>query len=317
MTWPAVELREIHVFLTLADELHFGRTAERLALTPSRVSQTIRALEVRVGGRLFDRTSRRVNLTPLGEEFRHRIGPVFEQMERAYAATREAVTGVAGTLRVGMNTRMTGGLHFTEIVKTFETRHPACTVSVIDIGFDRGLVEWLRRGDADALALRLPVSAPDLVIGPVLSHEPRVAMIATTHPLAQQSVISYEDLADYDCAVQYVPQLPQEFMDEFVPPFTPSGRPLRRIAPHSLDESLMRAALGELAHVTVPSMASHHQHPNVTMVSISDLPPSKAVLAWLRENRSAKVSAFTRAAIDVLDRTGTTSDGVRRDFRVA
>jgi DNA-binding transcriptional LysR family regulator len=63
---PALELREIRAFLTLAEELHFGRTAERLELTPSRVSQTIRTLETRVGGRLFERTSRRVRLTTTG-----------------------------------------------------------------------------------------------------------------------------------------------------------------------------------------------------------------------------------------------------------
>jgi DNA-binding transcriptional LysR family regulator len=63
------------VFLTLAEELHFGRTAGRLKLTPSRVSQMLRTLEARVGGQLFVRTSRRVNLTPLGEQLLHRVGP--------------------------------------------------------------------------------------------------------------------------------------------------------------------------------------------------------------------------------------------------
>ena len=52
--WPDLELREIRMFLTLAEELHFGRTAERLGITPSRVSQTIRTLEARLGGRLFE-----------------------------------------------------------------------------------------------------------------------------------------------------------------------------------------------------------------------------------------------------------------------
>jgi DNA-binding transcriptional LysR family regulator len=64
--WEAVELREIRVFLTLADELHFGRSAERLGLTTSRVSQSLRALERKLGGPLMHRTSRRVALTPSG-----------------------------------------------------------------------------------------------------------------------------------------------------------------------------------------------------------------------------------------------------------
>ena len=62
--WEAVELREIRVFLELADQLHFGRAAERLGVTQSRVSQSLRELEAKLGERLLDRTSRRVGLTP-------------------------------------------------------------------------------------------------------------------------------------------------------------------------------------------------------------------------------------------------------------
>jgi DNA-binding transcriptional LysR family regulator len=58
---------ELEAFLTLAEELHFGRTAARLHVTTARISQTIRALELRVGERLFDRTSRRVSLRPVGQ----------------------------------------------------------------------------------------------------------------------------------------------------------------------------------------------------------------------------------------------------------
>src|SRR5215207_8768024 len=102
--WSSVGLREIRAFLTLAEELHYGRTAERLGVTPSRVSQTIRLLETRVGGKLFDRTSRRVRLTPLGERLRDDAAPAYEQLRRAYAAAQEIATGVAGTLRLGMYT---------------------------------------------------------------------------------------------------------------------------------------------------------------------------------------------------------------------
>ena len=70
-----VELREIRVFLTLAEELHFGRTADRLGLTQSRVSQSLRALERKLGEDLVHRTSRRVALTAPGERFRPRSVP--------------------------------------------------------------------------------------------------------------------------------------------------------------------------------------------------------------------------------------------------
>ena len=61
-----MEFRELECFVVLSEELHFARTAERLYLSPGRVSQLVRSLETRIGGRLFHRTSRRVRLTPLG-----------------------------------------------------------------------------------------------------------------------------------------------------------------------------------------------------------------------------------------------------------
>jgi len=75
-----MELRDIEIFLTLAEELHFGRTAERLRVSQARVSQAIRRQERRLGVALFDRTSRRVALTPVGRRLRedlyHRLNVV-------------------------------------------------------------------------------------------------------------------------------------------------------------------------------------------------------------------------------------------------
>jgi DNA-binding transcriptional LysR family regulator len=59
-----MELRDIEIFLALAEELHFGRTAERLHVSQARVSQAIKKQERRIGGTLFERSSRQVRLTP-------------------------------------------------------------------------------------------------------------------------------------------------------------------------------------------------------------------------------------------------------------
>ena len=60
--WRDVELRELRIFLVLADELHFGRTAERLGISQPGVSEAVRVLESRLGVKFFDRTSRRVRV---------------------------------------------------------------------------------------------------------------------------------------------------------------------------------------------------------------------------------------------------------------
>jgi DNA-binding transcriptional LysR family regulator len=75
-----MDTAEIEVFLVLAEELHFGRTAERLRLPQPRVSRLVASLERQVGGALFERTSRRVRLTRLGQQLEGRLRPVHAEL---------------------------------------------------------------------------------------------------------------------------------------------------------------------------------------------------------------------------------------------
>lgn len=305
--FSTVELRELRVFLTLAEELHFGRAADRLALTPSRVSQTLRGLETRVGGRLFDRTSRSVRLTPLGVEFRGRIAPAYELLQQAFEETREIATGVAGGLRLGMYTPVNGGPHLTEIITTFERRFPACHVDVTDTSGRRDQIAWLRRAEVDLLAIRLPLRDPDVTVGPILSREPRIVAVAADHPLAAAGAVDLDTLADYP--LSEVPTLPVGLKETFLPDRTAAGRPLRRVVVHSLPEALMRVAGGELVHATVPSFLDHYyRQPGVVAVPIADLPPSETALTWLSARRSDKIEAFAQIAADVRARTAAPLD---------
>ena len=80
--WRDIELRELRIFLVLADELHFGRTADRLGISQPGVSEAVRALETRLGIKLFERTSRRVSLTPAGERSGARSPPRWRRWSR-------------------------------------------------------------------------------------------------------------------------------------------------------------------------------------------------------------------------------------------
>ncbi len=99
--WTAVELRELRIFLALAEELHFGRTGERLRISQPGVSEAVRSLEARIGTRLFERTSRRVSLTPAGEEFRRSLVPALAALDRALARASDRAASIAGPLRIG------------------------------------------------------------------------------------------------------------------------------------------------------------------------------------------------------------------------
>jgi DNA-binding transcriptional LysR family regulator len=293
-----VELAELRAFFTLADELNFGRTADRLGINTSRVSQIIRALEARVGGRLFDRTSRQVTLTPLGRQLLEDAQPSYIQLGRALCDAREAASGIAGVLRVGSYFSLNLGPHWFGIVNEFEHRHPACRVSFTETEIHRNYLDRLRAGDVEMLAARLPLEQPDIAIGPVLTHERRVLMVAKHDPLARLEQAGVDDFADR--LIDYPPDYPREMVDAFVPPTSPSGRPMRRIPTTSWQEMMLRVARGEMVHATVQSLADHARHPNVAFVPISDLPPSETALVWLTANHSPKIKAFAHIAAEVI-----------------
>ena len=99
--WRDVELRELRIFLVLADELHFGRTAERLGISQPGVSEAVRALESRLDVKVFDRTSRRVCLTPAGDRLKRSLVPALAALDQALADTSELSRAVRGLLRIG------------------------------------------------------------------------------------------------------------------------------------------------------------------------------------------------------------------------
>jgi DNA-binding transcriptional LysR family regulator len=294
-----IDLLEIEVFLVLAGELHFGRTGDRLGLTSSRISQVVRSLETRLGGALFERTSRRVRLTPLGEMLRQLIAPAYETLEAAITEARDAAQGVAGTLRLGMYTPINGGPHLVEIIKTFEAHHAACRVEIVDTGLITDQLDWLRRGAVDLLATRLPIDHPDVTVGPILSREDRVLVVAADHPLSRRTSVSIEDLADY--TFPYVTGLPPETMDAFIPPTTPSGRRFARRTARSISEALTNVARGETVQLTVASFLHHHRHPGVTVIPLTGLPLSETALVWLTKHGNARIEALVETASIVLD----------------
>ncbi|MFC4007811.1 LysR family transcriptional regulator [Nonomuraea purpurea] len=293
-----IELREIRTFLAVADELHFGRAAERVGLTSSRVSQTIRSMESRIGGALFDRTSRRVTLTPLGRQLRDHLQPAHDALAAALTSAREMARGVAGTIHLGMfDPPIYGGPHLTVIIRTFETRYPDCTVVVRDIPFEAQL-DWLRSGAGDALVIRLPNTASDLTVGPIMTDEKRVLAITADHPLARRGQADAEDLGDL--TMIDIATVPRELMNAFLPPHTPSGRLIPRHEVHRLTEVLPLVALGTAAHATVGSFAEHYRYPGVAYIPITGLPRSCSALAWLTRRTTARVIALAQTAETVL-----------------
>jgi DNA-binding transcriptional LysR family regulator len=289
-----VTLAEVQAFLILAEELHFGRTAERLYLSQPRVSRLIASLEGEIGGRLFDRTSRRVRITPLGALLREHLRIGFDRFHLGLKEATAAARGVAGTLRVGLTTTTEQTL-IHDLVRTFDERYPDCEVIAIEVPVtDR--YRSLRSDVIDVLMYWQVLDEPDLTIGPVLDRQPRVLAVASDHPLAARRSVSIEDFAAQPMLDVGVGLLLRLLADAMVPPSTPSGSPMNRSAPPvglaTLPEALALVERGKIVHPTVAALKDLFTRPSLAFIPIDDMPPIPLGPIWVTAHENARVRAF-------------------------
>jgi DNA-binding transcriptional LysR family regulator len=187
-----VELRQLQYFLTVAEELHFGRAAARLHIVQSAVSQQIRRLERELGLSLFERTTRAVRLTEAGRRLRPHAERILADVTEAQAALGDLQTARAATIRLGTSTGL--GARLDAILHQFSTRMPAAGLELVTAtSTDR--IRRVRSGDLDAAVLRgLPNDHTDVKLIP-LWRDPLVAAIPAHHALAAREAVELAALA--------------------------------------------------------------------------------------------------------------------------
>ncbi|WP_231927185.1 LysR family transcriptional regulator [Micromonospora zamorensis] len=286
-----MELRDIEIFLTLAEELHFTRTAERLHVTQARVSQAIRKQERRIGAALFERNNRQVALTPIGQRLFDDIQPMYRGLHEGMDRARLAARGKTGVLRVGS---IAVNLHdFRELFDGFAKDHPECEVQLRHVDFGDPFGQ-LRAGDIDVQIVWLPVKEPDLTVGPVIYTEPIVLAVGATHRLAGRESVSYEDLADETVMGGARPDYWREIL---VPVRTPSGR-LIPIGPSvsNFQEMIPILVTGEAVSPVHAQAARYYARPDLAYVPIHDAPPGRWGLIWRTGNETELIRSFASAA---------------------
>ena len=288
-----MELTAIEVFLKVAAELHFGRAAEQLNLSQPRVSRIIHRLENDVGGPLFERSSRRVLLTPLGARLRDALGKPYADLKMAFDEARETARGFRGVLRVGA-LPTTIGLSLTRLVEAFERRHRTCRLVVSEVEIFNPY-RALRANEVDVMITWLAIDEADLIAGPVLDLFPRAVAVAARHPLARKSSVSIEDIAHY-AVFSTAPPFPSALMDAFNPPVTPSGKPIQRTHPvRTVGESLQAVASGRIVHITVGGLPLFRR-PDIVLIPVHDMPPMPLGLVWRRADENQRIRAFAQVA---------------------
>ncbi|CAM5229555.1 LysR family transcriptional regulator [Streptomyces spiroverticillatus] len=271
-------VQELECLLTLAEELHFGRTAGRLGYSQSRVSQLVAGLERRIGMRLVERTSRRVELTRFGAQFVDEARPAYEALNAVYARARErALRGGLQELRIGFH----GSVYeeVTEAFRLFRERYEV-TMVLSEIPWGSPFSAVLD-GRLDAVVVELPAREPELTVGFRFPPQDQLLAVAASHALAAAGRVHVEELAGLDL-LRPIGDAPAYWTAARTPPTTPAGVPIRSstgIA--TVQEGLVVVAGGEHGMLLCRPMAASVVRSDVRYLVVDGLDePSQLGLIW-------------------------------------
>ncbi len=194
-----MEFRHLVSFITLAEELHFGRAAQRLHLTQPSLSAQLQKLEKSLEVQLVARNSHEVRLTPAGREFELQARQIIAQLDRAAAAAKATAAGRAGSLNIGYN--LPASKHvLPDALARLSDRHPGISVSLWEKRTGPQLAA-LADGSLDLAMVYGHPSTADFRYRRLLHRIPLVAVVGRQHRWAHRSHVPFAELRDQDCVL--------------------------------------------------------------------------------------------------------------------
>ncbi|MFI7536459.1 LysR family transcriptional regulator [Streptosporangium sp. NPDC049376] len=291
-----LEVRQLRYFVAVAEELHFGRAAERLGMAQPPLSRMIRNLERQLGVSLLTRSTRRVALTSAGEVLLRDARTALDAVTAAGRRARNAGRPEP-ELRLALKADYDGGL-LPLILTRYREEAAALPVRLV-LGGRGGQAPALRDGRADVALLPIPFDDHGLDVEPLLT-EPRLVALAAADPLAARPRLRLADLSD-----RILPDGTPADREDLPPvPGDDDRRPRGAVAgPRSRTLDLAQIfnliEVGSIVWFPPASVVRRHPRPGVVYRPVEDLPPLTLVLAWPRESRSPAVAAFVRTATAV------------------
>jgi DNA-binding transcriptional LysR family regulator len=297
-----MELRQIRSFLSIAETLHFGRTAELIHLSQPALSLQIRALEEEVGARLFERNRRKTTLTAAGVAFRDDAAAALSQLDQAIHNARLAANGKLGRLRIGFISTV-GSQIVPNIVRQFRELNPEVEFSLRAIT-TADQVPLLETGSLDIGFLRLPIGGHPALDVVVVHREPFVLVVPSSHNLAKRKRVRLREVSG-DEFVMYERTYAPGFHDLILGILRDA-----MIVPNISQTAAEIATLISLvaAHMGVailPASAVKNSVASVTACDIVDkIPMSEIGIAFSKRVRAAVVDNFRSFALKKLSQAG-------------
>lgn len=288
-----IELRHLRYFVAVAEELHFGRAAQRLHIVQPALSRQIQRLEEEVGAILLQRSQRSVTLTAAGATYLEHARSILNQVMKASVEAVRIANGETGALKVAFIHSSTYRLLPT-ILEVFIRRHPQITLLLQEMTVIEQLAALLR-SDTEISLLRPPIDDKSVEWETIL-RESFVLAVPDRHPLATQQEVSIASLRDESFilfAAHESPLLHSRIIASCeAAGFTP------RVAQQAIQIHTVLGLVGAgLGIALVPDAVEHLHMPRVRLVPVvGPLEPVDVVLAWRRDARNPAIPLF-RAAV--------------------
>ncbi|MEN0136598.1 MAG: LysR family transcriptional regulator [Rhodococcus sp. (in: high G+C Gram-positive bacteria)] len=287
------EMRLLRYFVTVAEERHFARAAERLHMAQPPLSQQIRKLEHQLGVELIDRSRRPIELTDAGRALYEEARLSLVHGERAFAAARRAARGQLGHLNIGaLQAAVDGVLSY--VMRAHRREYPGVKIDLAELGTAEQIVQ-LTEHRLDIGFLRGPVDEPSLTVE-TLIEDPLAAVVCDDDPLVEHDRIAPALLADQPMILWTRAAAPTTFAD-VVELFRQ-----HKIQPPVVEESpriqtiLALVASGAGVALLPTSFINLNRH-GVRFIPLHDpLPYRPLALAWRTSNQSPSVGGFIEIA---------------------
>lgn len=285
-----MEIRQLQAFLAVADELHFGRAAERLHIAQPPLSRMIKQFERELGTDLFDRNTRRVELTAAGRALLAPAVAVLDASRRAEAAVRSAAEGDRGVVRISFAGVSTHRL-VARLARAVRSQRPGIQLEFTSQQFAQPALRKLQHGDTDLALGRWDVVPGDLEAEVVLE-DSLVVALPDSHELARASSLSIADLAGQPF-VSLSPLEGSVLPDRLRRLAGDSGffPDLVQIAPDTQTAlALVSAEVG--CHLTLASVAANDTDPHLRFIRVTDEAPDVHLrMAWRRADADPALRA--------------------------
>jgi DNA-binding transcriptional LysR family regulator len=290
-----MELRHLRYFVAVAEELNFGRAAERLRIAQPPLSRQIRDLEREIGAALFERVPRGVELTPAGRAFLPEARLTLAQAERSQRSAQRAARGETGRLRVGFVEAATHSGILPDVLSFFRAHLPSVGLSLFELDPLRQ-AEAFQEGRIDIGILHSPpLDAVRWLRVESIYAEPVILALPKSHVLAGRSRLALASLAD-EAFVGFPRVVAPEMYDDMIAACRHAGfspRIVQEAAGWHTLASLVSAGVGV---GVVPRSIAEFQQPGVVYRSVRALDVEMSLAAvWKRSERSPVRERFVAA----------------------